>query len=68
MGNCSLCECENPRLNLQNLFKAELSNTPRVPKIRTGKERQKGFQKEAHELASLVNRVTKIKRPCKVEG
>ena len=66
MGNCSSCECDDPSLNLQNSFKAELSNTPRVPKIRWEGETE-GLP-EAHELASLVYRVRKTKRPCKVEG
>lgn len=66
MGNCSLCECEDQSLNLQNSFKAELSNTSRVPKIRW--EGEAGGLPEARELASLVNRVRKTKRPCKVEG
>lgn len=66
MGNCSLCECEDLSLNLQNSLKAELSNAPGVPKIRWEAETE-GLP-EPHELASLVYRVRKTQRPCKVEG
>lgn len=66
MGNCSLCECEDLSLNLQNSFKAELSNAPLPESLRWEAETE-GLP-EPHERASLVYGVRKTQRPCKVEG